>query len=144
MKLASFEGLDNVKPDVALDAVHEALNRLYALNGANAAESKRLSRLRRRPSKGVMRTSKLSSSSRKLTVEGVHISRNTQSSRLASSILEEIQSTEGRSIQDLSREQLNRYTGVLSGLVQKKMQDGSDIDRESVKAVRNKLGSVKY
>jgi len=143
MKSASFEGLDNVKPDVALDAVHKALIRLYALNGTNAAETKVLPR-RRRVSKGVIRTSKLPSSSRGFTFAGEQISGNTQSSRLASSILAEIQSAEGRAIQDLSREQLNRYTGVLSGLVEKKMQIGSAIDRESVKAVRHKLEAVKY
>jgi hypothetical protein len=134
MKLASFENLDNVKPDVALDAVHQALIRLYELNGMNAAETKVSLKV----------VDAAAGQKPKMGVQNSTLKGRTQSSRLASSILLDIQSAEGHPIQDLSREKLGQYTGVLSGLVQKKMQIESAADNATVEEIRQRLKAVKY
>lgn len=152
MKLASFEGLDKVKPDVALEAVHKALIRLYELNGMDVAEPKvshkvlesadNIQRGAPKAKKGT--PTSVSNRKLKLTSSAKQLPKSTQAARLASSILLDIQSAEGRPIQTLSRGKLSQYTGVLSGLVQKKIQVGSVTDLASVEQVREKLKAVKY
>jgi len=149
INLSSINELEKVEPNVALDAVYQAVKKLYENKAVTPNRENTF--IRRKQRNEVInkfeRGLGVSAKKHGLHRVALNVKRTTShnpSTRLATAILAEIQTREGESIQTLSQFKRTIYTNELSNFAQRKMTRNVILDQNSVDETKRQLDKVKY